>query len=254
LGVELSHRDDVQATYVFGSDKPLVMAVRVDAPDLLAKVNRFVATDCKGLWFRKLQAKYFAAKPKMQRARADALGHSGQISPYDGLARTYGRRYGIDWRFIVAQMYQESRFDPRAQSWVGAVGLLQVMPRTGAEMGFRNLWHPDTNVHAGVKYLSRLLSRFEAGVPMRQRIRFALAAYNAGLGHVLDARRLARTQGLDPNRWFGHVEEAMVLLEKPRYYRRARHGYVRGNEPVTYVSRIQSKYDAYARLMPVAEL
>ena len=73
---------------------------------------------------------------------------------------------------------------------------------------------------------------------------------NAGLGHVRDARRLARERGLNHNRWFGNVEKAIVLLEKQKYYKRARHGYCRGTEPVQYVSRIQTKYDAYSRLMP----
>jgi membrane-bound lytic murein transglycosylase F len=101
-----------------------------------------------------------------------------------------------------------------------------------------------------VKYLSWLLMRFEPSLPMRQRVRFALASYNAGLGHIRDARRLARERGLDPDRWFGNVEKAVVLLEKQNFYKRARHGYCRGTEPVQYVSHIQSKYDAYSRLMP----
>jgi len=77
-----------------------------------------------------------------------------------------------------------------------------------------------------------------------------MASYNAGLGHVRDARRLAWRLGYDPNRWFGHVERAMLLLEKPEYHRQARHGYCRGSEPVQYVSQIQTKYDAYVRLVP----
>jgi membrane-bound lytic murein transglycosylase F len=87
---------------------------------------------------------------------------------------------------------------------------------------------------------------------MRQRIRFALAGYNAGMGHVDDARRLARNLGLDPDRWFQNVEKAMLLLEKPEYFQRARFGYCRGREPVTYVSLIQSKYDAFAAMAPPA--
>jgi len=81
-------------------------------------------------------------------------------------------------------------------------------------------------------------------------VRFALAAYNAGPGHVHDARRLAAEQGLDPDRWFENVERAMLLLEKPQYYQRARHGYCRGSEPVKYVSQIQNRYDNYVKLFP----
>jgi membrane-bound lytic murein transglycosylase F len=130
------------------------------------------------------------------------------------------------------------------------MGLLQVMPQTAAELGVGDPWDPESNIHAGVKYMAWLLLRFETTLPMRQRIRFALASYNAGLGHVRDARRLAKETGLNPDRWFGNVEKAIVLLEKQKFYKRARHGYCRGSEPAQYVSRIQTKYDAYSRLMP----
>ena len=80
-------------------------------------------------------------------------------------------------------------------------------------------------------------------------MRFALAAYNAGLGHVIDARRLAKQKGWDPNRWFGNVEKAMLLLKERKYARAARHGYCRGTEPVKYVSKIQTYYDAYVKVV-----
>ncbi len=162
--------------------------------------------------------------------------------------REYARRYGFDWRLITAQMFQESRFDPNARSWAGARGLLQVMPRTGRELGFSNLVDPPIGIHAGVKYLAWLRDRFEGQVPKIERTWFSLAAYNAGWGHVWDARELAREIGLDHNRWFDHVERAMVLLSNPKYYHRARHGFVRGGQPVEYVQSIKSRYEAYTRV------
>ncbi len=248
LDVEKTYRNDIQGSLVFAKKKPLVFAVRRDSPKLISRINRFVLEDCSGARFAALYDKYFKASKRMVEVRTDALNASGAISPYDELARKYGTRYGIDWRLVLAQMYQESKFDPRAKSWAGAMGLLQVMPKTAAELGVEDPWDPESNIKAGVKYLSWLLMRFEPTLPMRQRIRFALASYNAGLGHVRDARRLARERGLNPNRWFGNVEKAIVLLEKRKYYKRTRHGYCRGTEPVQYVSRIQTKYDAYSRL------
>ncbi len=252
LAVEMTYRDDIQGTLVLAEKKPLGLAVRKDAGQLLARINRFIEEDCRGAWYRALRHKYFSKRKRMIEVRSQAMARSGAISPFDHLARKYGRKYAVDWRLVLAQMYQESRFDPQALSWAGAQGLLQVMPATGKEMGFVKLYDPEQNVHAGVKYLARLLARIDTSLPMRQRIRFALAAYNVGLGHVYDARRLARKQGLDPDRWFGQVEQAMLLLEKPRYYQRARHGYCRGSEPVIYLSRVQAKYDAYVALMPAA--
>jgi peptidoglycan lytic transglycosylase F len=250
LNSELNYRDDVQGSLMLASNKPLVFAVRKTSPQLHKRINRFVRVDCVGPFYEKLNKKYFSGRKRMQEVRTEALDTSGAISPYDDLARKFGRMYSIDWRLIVAQMYKESHFDPKALSWAGARGLLQVMPQTGRELGFKDLWDPEANLHAGVKYLAQLLNRFEITLPMRQRVRFAMAAYNAGLGHVRDARRLAWRLGYDPNRWFGHVERAMLLLEKPEYHRQARHGYCRGSEPVQYVSQIQTKYDAYVRLVP----
>jgi len=250
LDVEKTYRDDVQGSLVFAKKKPLAFAVRKSSPRLLSRMNRFVLQDCSGAGFQELYDKYFKESKRMVEVRSDALYTSGAISPYDDLARKYGNRYGLDWRLVLAQMYQESKFDPKAKSWAGAMGLLQVMPQTAAELGVEDPWDPESNIRAGVKYLSWLLQRFEPTLPRRQRIRFALAAYNAGLGHVRDARRLAKVTGLNPDRWFGNVEKAIVLLEKQKFYKRARHGYCRGSEPMQYVSRIQTKYDAYSRLMP----
>jgi membrane-bound lytic murein transglycosylase F len=250
LDVEKTYRDDIQGSLVFARKKPLAFAVRKSSPKLLSRMNRFVLQDCGGAGYQALYDKYFKESKRMVEVRSDSLYTSGAISPYDDLARKYGNQYGIDWRLVLAQMYQESKFDPQAKSWAGAMGLLQVMPQTAAELGVEDPWDPESNIHAGVRYMAWLLQRFEPTLPMRQRIRFALASYNAGLGHVRDARRLAKVKGLNPDRWFGNVEKAIVLLEKQKFYKRARHGYCRGSEPVQYVSRIQTKYDAYSRLMP----
>jgi membrane-bound lytic murein transglycosylase F len=252
LAVERSFRADVQGSLAIATDQPLVYGVRRDAPQLLARVDALLKRDRERPAYRAIVDKYFHNPERMGEVRRELASESGRISPWDDLARKYGRRFNIDWRLILAQMYQESRFDPNARSWAGAIGLMQVMPRTGAELGLRDLRDPEENIHAGVKYLARLMAQVEADLPMRQRVRFALAGYNAGIGHVKDARILARRLGLDPNRWFGNVEKAMLLLEKPRYHRRARRGYCRGSEPVAYVSRIQSKYDGYVALVPAA--
>lgn len=167
------------------------------------------------------------------------------ISPYDPLLQRYAAEYGLDWRLLAAQAWQESRFDPKARSWAGARGLLQVLPATGKELGFDDLSDPEQGIHAGARYLRELLTRFEPTLPFRERLHFALASYNVGAGHVQDARRLAAELGLDPSRWADHVEKAMLLLEEPRHFQRARHGYCRGSEPVRYVREIQATYERY---------
>jgi membrane-bound lytic murein transglycosylase F len=170
------------------------------------------------------------------------------LSPFDDLVKAQADEHEFDWRLIVAQMYQESRFDPNAKSWAGARGLMQVMPRTARELGVENLKDPEQGIIAGVRYLSWLRDRFESELPVRDRMWFALAAYNAGAGHVRDARRLAKRQGWSSNRWFDNVEKAMLLLSKSKYANNAAHGYVRGSEPVRYVREIRDRYQAYLKL------
>lgn len=108
---------------------------------------------------------------------------------------------------------------------------------------------PDEAIHAGILYMHLLLERIERGIELKHRLRFALVAYDAGWGHLEDARRLAAEQGWDPDKWFGNTEKAMLLLSEPGYYSRARHGYVWGRETVDYVSDIQNLYDHYVGLV-----
>jgi membrane-bound lytic murein transglycosylase F len=120
-----------------------------------------------------------------------------------------------------------------------------VLPQTGEQLGAPELDDPVANIRAGVEYLAWVRERFEDDLPYWERMWFTLAAYNAGHGHVVDARRLAEELGYDPDRWFGNVERAMLLLSRPEYARKARHGYCRGSEPVSYVREIRSRYEAY---------
>ena len=136
------------------------------------------------------------------------------------------------------------------RSWAGARGIFQLLPSTSLEIGFDDPTDPESGIHAGIRYMHQILERIEPQVPLKHRLRFALAAYNAGFGHLQDARRLAAERGLDPNKWFHHTEKAMLLLSQPAHYRRARFGYVRGSETVRYVSEIQNRYDHYVTLVP----
>ncbi len=125
---------------------------------------------------------------------------------------------------------------------------MQLMPRTAKEMGVKDISDPASSIRGGVKYLDWLRDRFNADLPISDRLWFTLAAYNAGAGHVQDARRLAGQLGHDPDRWFDHTEQAMLLLEKKQYAKKARYGYVNGSEPVNYVRDIKQRFEAYVDL------
>ena len=248
LDIELTWRDDVTAAFPLGDPVPLAWAVRGSNPELLAAVNRFIRSEYRGLTYNVLRRKYFE-DPKRMRRHVRHRRKAGELSPYDELIKRHAERHDFDWRLIVAQMYLESRFDPMARSFAGAVGLLQVLPRTAEELGLPDLEDPETNVRAGLKYLAWVRERFEEDLPVRDRMWFTLAAYNAGTGHVRDARRLAAEEGWNSDRWFDNDERAMLLLSRPEYARRARHGYCRGQEPVQYVREIRSTYETYLDML-----
>lgn len=250
LDIELTWRDDIKAAFPIGEPRKNAWAVRKENQKLLNAINQFIKKEYKGLFYNITYKKYFKNPHKIKKHKKDRvdLNPDGSISPYDNFVKKYAKQYGFDWRMIVSQMYQESRFDPKAKSWVGAKGLMQVMPRTAKELKLTHLEDPETGIHAGIKYLEWVRNRFEKELDVQDRIWFALAAYNAGQGHVKDARRLAKQMGWNPNRWFNNVEKAILLLSKKEYAKKARHGYVRGTEPVNYVRHIKDRYNAYVRL------
>ncbi len=249
LQAELTWRQDVVGALPLeaGSKKDIAFAVRVGNPKLLSAVNAFVKRAVHGLEFNLAYRRIFEAPQDVAPPRGDV---KGAVSPYDDIFKKLAPRYGFDWRLTAAQAYQESRFNPRARSREGAVGLLQILPRTAKALGFSHLTDPEEGTHAGIAFLAELMGQLEPELALQQRVRFALAAYNVGLGHLTDARRLAAERGLDRNRWFNNVEKAMLDLQKPVYYRRARYGYARGSEPVKYVSQIQTRYEQYLALVP----
>ena len=223
----------------------LCWAVHESSTEFHRLLDDFVAERYRGYEFNVLRHKYFGNERRMGRQREERIdGHA--LSPYDDIVRPLAQAAGFDWRLIVAQMYQESGFDPDRVSFAGAKGLMQVMPRTAHEIGVdpEHLADPATGIETGIKYLSWTHDRFP-DLPVGERLWFALAAYNAGPGHVRDGRRLARRLGLDGSLWFDNVESAMLKLAEPEYASRAAYGYVRGSEVTGYVRDIRDRYGAY---------
>ena len=254
LNLELLWRNDIQSALSLTNENDVGWVVRKNNHQLLKALNRFHRKNYKGLIYNLTYQKYFVNPSHTKPSANNLISDENKLSPYDDLVKNYAAKYGFDWKIIVAQMYQESRFNPKAKSWVGALGLLQVMPRTGEEFGFTNLSDPETGLHAGIKYMQWVQNRFNHELPVKDRMWFTLAAYNAGVGHVRDAIRLTKKMGWNPNRWFNNVERAMLLLRLKKYYRKSRFGFVRGREPVTYVRKIKQHYEAYSKLLPDTQL
>ena len=250
-----SHRAELETTFdprlspglALPPEKGLAWAVRDENGELLRRLDGFVRERYRGYEFNVLRNKYFVNERRMARQREHRVT-GDTLSPYDHIVRPAAEAAGFDWRLIVAQMYQESGFDPNQVSFAGAEGLLQVLPRTARDLGVdaARLKDPETGIAAGVAYLNWTRERFP-DLPVGEQILFALGAYNAGHGHIRDGRRLARELGLDGSLWFDNVELAMLKLAEPEYARKAVYGYVRGTEVVRYVREIRDRYGFYVR-------
>lgn len=198
--------------------------VRSGSPTLLSELNGFIDGLQGGRLYAIAYRKHFserALNPDLVEIRART---HGELSPFDDLVRTSAARHGFDWRLIVAQIYQESRFNPEARSTKGARGLMQILPRTARELGIGDhLSDPEIAIEAGVSYLSKLRERFEPELTVEARTWFALAAYNAGYARIQRARSQAAREGRDPDRWFGHVEHSVKARQTVKYVRNVRH-------------------------------
>lgn len=149
------------------------------------------------------------------------------------------RRHDLAWHLLAAQAYQESRWNPRAVSPTGVRGIMMLTRNTSSAYGIENRHDPRASISGGARYFAWLMERVPPAIEEPDRTWVALAAYNVGLGHIHDARRLARQLGKDPNRW-SDLREVLPLLAQKQYYRSLSHGYARGWEPVVYVKRIRA--------------
>lgn len=224
-------------------------AVRPNSPELLAAINGFLAQDGELPRFDALYEKYFIDRRSyVERVDSEYLTSvTGRLSDYDHLFREHAPKIGWDWRLLAAQTYQESRFKPRAKSWAGAAGLLQLMPATARQFKVTNRFDPEENVAGAVRFLDWQQNYWDEKIlDPDERLQFILASYNAGHGHVQDARRLAEKHGDDPKSW-AEVAYWMLQLAKREVYSDpvVVYGYCRGLEPVTYVERILNRWAHY---------
>ncbi|NTS75506.1 membrane-bound lytic murein transglycosylase MltF [Catenovulum sp. SM1970] len=157
--------------------------------------------------------------------------------------KQYAEQYAIDWRLLAAISYQESHWNPRAKSPTGVRGIMMLTQPTAKQVGVTNRLEPEQNIRGGARYISSLMKRIPARIQNPDRLWFALAAYNIGLGHLEDARRLTQRLGGSPDKWID-VKKYLPLLRKKQYYKTTRYGYARGNEAVTYVANIRRYYDS----------
>ena len=213
-------------------------AIRKNSPQLKASVDKFIASNRKGTLLGNILFKRYFENTKWISNPTGGEGRS-RLDQMADLFQKYGTQYSFDWLALAAQGYQESALDQSKRSSAGAVGVMQLLPSTAADknVGIRDISKLDNNIHAGAKYLDFLRDRYfkDSSIAAGAQVDFALAAYNAGPARVVQLRTKAEERGLDPNRWFGHVEH--VAAE------------VIGRETVEYVANINKYYIAYKLML-----
>jgi membrane-bound lytic murein transglycosylase F len=224
-------------------------ATRIESTELLGSLNQWIKKMKKEIDYYVIYNKHFKNKKDFKkRIKSDFYSiNSNRISKYDSLIKSKAAKINWDWRLVASMIYQESRFNPNAKSWVGAIGLMQIMPATAKELGIVNSNDPRQNIEGGIKYLNILFNKFSSVKDTTQRQKLTMASYNCGYYHILDARNLAEKRGLDKNKWDNNVENMILDLSHKKHFTDPiiNYGYVRGIEPYNYVSQIFKRYNHY---------
>ena len=188
-------------------------------------------------------------KASSEQSQVQSTRHRGVISDWDHLFQQYGNKYGWDWYVLAAIAYQESKFRAEVVGMGGATGLMGIMPATGRRYGYSRakLKHAESSIRVACMALRDFGRAFAHITDAEQRMKFTLASYNSGSAHVLDARRLAERDGLDPDRWDDSVEIYMARLNEPKYYNDplVQHGRANGAHTVRYVVEVFSRAQSY---------
>ncbi|MGL5973712.1 MAG: membrane-bound lytic murein transglycosylase MltF, partial [Aeromonas sobria] len=163
------------------------------------------------------------------------------LPKYQSLFQTHAKN--IDWRLLAAISYQESHWDPQARSYTGVRGMMMLTEPTAKAMGVNNRLHPEQSIKGGSLYLQQMMEKVPDSVPDDEKVWFALTAYNIGYGHMMDARRLTKDLGKNPDAW-SDVKEVLPLLQQARWHRKVRYGYARGSEARNYVNNVRQYYQS----------
>ncbi|MBU3807911.1 MAG: transporter substrate-binding domain-containing protein [Candidatus Phocaeicola faecipullorum] len=230
-------------------DQRSAWAVRKTSPKLAEAADKWHRENINSAEYEASARRYFELNKHTPQAAILSL-KDGRISHYDDLFKKYALQINWDWRLLAALVYTESNFNPGAVSWAGAKGLMQLMPVTarayGVPAGMES--DPEQSIKGGVKYIAALQKIFSK-VRDEDRVKFVLASYNSGIGHVFDAMALAEKYGKDKYLWDGNVAVYMLLKNREEYYKDpvCKNGYFRGTETYNFVRDVMTRADVYMR-------
>ena len=229
-------------------DQRASWAVRKNAPLLAEAANHWHKENKTSPAYKASTKRYFENSKRLPHGPILSI-KDGKISHFDHLFKKYAPEIGWDWRVIASLAYNESNFDTTAVSWVGAKGLMQLMPRTAKAMGIPEgkEQDPEESVKAATKYLTQLSLSFSKITDPNEKMKFVLASYNAGIGHIFDAMALAEKYGKNKFVWDNNVETFILLKSSEEYFNDpvCKNGYFRGRETYNFVKDILGRAEMY---------
>jgi membrane-bound lytic murein transglycosylase F len=250
--VNNQYYDNLDITTPVSLQQNLAWAVRRGSTTLLQELNAWLVDFTQTPKYKGIYARYFENNKSAVMVESDFYAiNTGKISPYDTYIKQYSEQLGWDWRLLASLIYQESHFNINVTSWAGAWGLMQLMPATAKRYGIIPESSPREQIRAGSEFISWLDKLFKDISDPDERIKFILAAYNIGPGHIVDARNLAKKNGANPNKWDENVAKFLLYKADPKYYNDpvVQYGFCRGTETFRYVSEVLERFEHYKNLV-----
>jgi membrane-bound lytic murein transglycosylase F len=225
---------------------------RTSSHELREEISRWLSDFKKTSKYAVIHQKYHTGNVQAVTVNNEFFaGRTGKISEYDELFKKYSREIDWDWRLLASLVCQESRFKPQARSRSGAYGLMQMMPSTLQYFGIDTTASPEKHIAAGVAYIKYLDKMISPKVENKEeRIKFVLASYNIGPGHIFDAQYLAEKYGKNAAIWDNNVDSFLLSKAEPKFYNdpEVRHGKCKGKETFAFVTQILERYEHYRNM------
>jgi membrane-bound lytic murein transglycosylase F len=248
LALNQRYYPELAEAFTLKKDTPIVWLARRSPDDTLySALIEFLGQRHQDGTIAKLTEKYFGQFQEFDYVdtRTFLEAANRRLPKYQAWFEQYSG--DIDWRLLAAMSYQESHWRPKARSFTGVRGMMMLTLPTAKQVKVSNRLDPEQSIRGGAQYLANLISRVPDSIHADEKIWFALASYNLGLGHVLDARKITRLQGADPDSWT-EVKERLPLLMQKKWYKKTTYGYARGKEAYDYVNNIRLYYQSLVLL------
>ncbi|MBI2259439.1 MAG: transglycosylase SLT domain-containing protein [Flavobacteriia bacterium] len=240
--------DNIEGNVALSIRQNIAFGTRKNTRLLKAKLDQWLAEYVKKPEFRYLKHKYYEIDKMIEQNNSSYLSLSGgSISPFDDIFKKEAKKVAWDWTLLAAIAYQESKFNPYVTGFGGAYGMMQFMPEVGPKFGVYPNSSPEVQIAGGMKKIMKDFEMWPDVKDKNQRIKFALASYNAGFSHIKDAQNLAKKYGLNPYQWDEHVEMMVKNLSERKYYldEVVQYGAMKGPHTQKYVRSVFSRYQSY---------